>query len=80
VLLSLSTRDSKKLVKEFKESQHITNIMYPNGADVANAYRAYSAPTFYLINKEGKIVSVIEGYSDGFEKKLSGQIDALIEK
>ncbi|WP_299291542.1 TlpA disulfide reductase family protein [uncultured Mucilaginibacter sp.] len=79
VLLSLSTRDSKKLVKEFKESQRITNKMYPNGADVANAYRAYSAPTFYLIDKEGKIVSVIEGHPDGFEKKLSGQIDALIE-
>jgi peroxiredoxin len=79
VLLSLSTRDSKKLVKEFKESQHIKNKMYPNGADVANAYRAFSAPTFYLIDKEGKIVSIIESYSDGFEKKISGQIDALIE-
>ena len=80
VLLSLSTRDSKRLVKEFKESQHVKNKMYPNGADVANVYRAYSAPTFYLIDKVGKIVSVIEGYSDGFEKKMSGQIDALIEK
>ena len=78
VLLSISTKDSKKLVKEFKESQHIKNKMYANGADVAKAYHAYAAPTFYLINKEGKIVRVTEGYADGFEKKMTDAIDALL--
>lgn len=77
VILSLSTRDSKKLVKEFKESQHIKNKMYPDGGDVANLYRAHGAPTFYLLDKEGKILSVVEGYSNDFENKISGLIDAL---
>ncbi|WP_158275335.1 TlpA disulfide reductase family protein [Pedobacter sp. HMWF019] len=80
VILSLSTRDSKKLVKEFKESQHIKNRMYPNGGDVANLYFAKGAPTFYLIDREGKISTVVEGYTDSFEKKMSGIIDTLIKK
>jgi thioredoxin-related protein len=54
LILSLNTRDNKKLVKEFKESQHVKNNMYPDGGDVANLYRAHGAPTFYMIDKEGK--------------------------
>jgi hypothetical protein len=35
VILSISDRDSKKLVTAFKKIQRIKNQMYPNGGDVA---------------------------------------------
>ncbi|MDB5110673.1 MAG: hypothetical protein JWR67_3657, partial [Mucilaginibacter sp.] len=39
-----------------------------------------AAPTFYFIDQEGKIASVVDGYSDDFEKKMSAIIDNLLKK
>ncbi len=80
VILSISDRDSKKLVMAFKKSQRIKNQMLPNGGDVAKLYHITSAPTFYVVDQEGKIASVINGYPDGFENKISSIIDQLIKK
>ncbi|MDB5111745.1 MAG: hypothetical protein JWR67_2859 [Mucilaginibacter sp.] len=80
VILSISDRDSKKLVTAFKKVQRIKNQMYPNGGDVAKLYHITAAPTFYFIDQEGKIASVVDGYSDDFEKKMSAIIDNLLKK
>src|SRR5262249_44141251 len=79
-ILSISDRDSKKLVTEFRKVQRIKNKMYPNAGDVAKLYHITAAPTFYLIDKEGKIVNVTLGYSDDFEKKMTDIIDVLLKK
>ncbi|WP_299517472.1 TlpA disulfide reductase family protein [Mucilaginibacter sp.] len=80
VILSISDRDSKKLVTAFKKNQRIKNQMYPNGGDVAKLYHITAAPTFYFIDQEGKIASIVDGYSDDFEKKMSAIIDNLLKK
>lgn len=80
VILSISDRDSKKLVTAFKKSQRIKNQLYPNGGDVAKLYHMTSAPTFYFIDQEGKIASVVNSYSDDFEKKMFAIIDDLLKK
>jgi thiol-disulfide isomerase/thioredoxin len=80
VILSISDRDSKKLVTAFKKIQRIKNQIYPHGGDVAKLYHMTVAPTFYFIDKEGKIASVLDGYSDDFEKKMSAIIDNLLKK
>ncbi|WP_158800037.1 peroxiredoxin [Pedobacter sp. L105] len=80
VILSISDRDSKKLVTEFKESQHISNQVYPNGGDVAKLYHMTAGPTFYFIDQEGKISSAFIGVADNFEEKMSVIIDNLIKK
>ncbi|HEY5326079.1 MAG TPA: TlpA disulfide reductase family protein [Mucilaginibacter sp.] len=80
VILSISTRDSMKLVMAFKKVQLIKNQMYPDGGDVAKLYHISGAPTFYLIDKEGKIANVIVGYSDDIEKKMTSVIDDLLKK
>ena len=79
-ILSISDRDNKKLVTEFRKAQRIKNQMYPNARDVAKLYHITAAPTFYLIDKEGKIVNVTLGYDDDFEKKMAGIIDDLLKK
>ena len=53
--------------------------MFPNGNEVANLYHADGAPTFYLLDQQGKIASYIYGYEDTFEKKITGTIDELIK-
>jgi peroxiredoxin len=80
VILSVSDRDSKKLVTAFKKIQQIKKKMYPNGGDVAKLYHVTAAPTFYFIDQEGKIASVVNGYADDFEKKMSAIIDDLLKK
>jgi len=80
VILSISDRDSKKLVTAFKKTQRIKNQMYPNGSEVAKLYHITGAPTFYFVDQQGKIASVVSGYSDGFEEKMSAIIDNLLKK
>lgn len=80
VILSISDRDSKKLVTAFKKFQLIKNQMYPDGGDVAKLYHITGAPTIYFIDKEGKIGNVIMGYSDDFEEKATAIIDDLLKK
>jgi peroxiredoxin len=79
VILSISTRDNKKLVTAFKDSQHIKNQMYPGGGDVAELYHVTMAPTFYFIDQEGKIANVFSDLPDDLEKKMSAIIDNLIK-
>jgi len=80
VILSISDRDNKKLVTAFKKNQRIKNQMYPNGGDVAKLYHVTAAPTFYFIDKEGKIANVFVGYSDDFEQKVTSIIDNFLNK
>jgi peroxiredoxin len=80
VLLSISDRDSKKLVAEFKKVQRIKNQMYPDGGNVARLYHVTAAPTFYFIDREGKITHVVLGCDDDFEQKMSVIIDNLLKK
>lgn len=80
IILSISDRDNKKLVTELKKTQRIRNQMYPNAADVAKVYHVTAAPTFYLIDKKGKIANVVLGYNDDFEKKMADLIDSLLKK
>ena len=77
-ILSISNRDNNKLLTKFKKVQKIKNKMYPNGSEVAKLYHMTDAPTFYFIDRQGKIASVVNGYSDDFEKKMTAIIDGLL--
>ena len=79
-ILSISYRDSKKLVTELKNAYHIKNPMYPDGGDIGKLYHVTAAPTFYLIDKKGKIANVVLGYNDDFEKKMTDIIEVLLKK
>lgn len=79
VILSISDRDNKKLVTQFKKAQRITNQMYPDGGNVARLYHVMAAPTFYFIDREGKIAHAVLGYADNFEKEMAAMIDGLVK-
>ncbi len=79
-ILSISDRDNRKLAADFKKAQKIKNQIYPEGVSVAKLYHITAAPTFYLIDQQGKIASVVDGYSDSFESCMSATIDMLLNK
>ncbi|ASU35696.1 peroxiredoxin family protein [Mucilaginibacter xinganensis] len=78
IMLSISDRDGKKSLAAFKKIQRIKNQMYPNGGDVTKLYHVTAGPTFYVIDPNGKIASVIIGYPDDFENKMSAIINKLL--
>jgi len=79
-LLSITFHDHKKLATAFKKLQKIKNKVLYDGEKVSKTYHVDAGPTFYFIDKDGKIATVIEGYTAGFEKKTTGIIEDLLKK
>jgi len=77
---SMTFRDSKKSTTWFKKNYNITYPIYIDAADVVKSYNVEEFPTFYFIDKEGKIANAIIGYDDHFEQKASSIMDNLLNK
>jgi peroxiredoxin len=80
IMASLTERDGKKEVAAFEKTYKIQYPGYIGAADVVKAYHVTTFPVFYLIDKEGKIATVIDGYDDDFEQKVTATIDNLLSK
>ncbi|MCQ6960549.1 TlpA family protein disulfide reductase [Mucilaginibacter aquariorum] len=80
VIASLTERDSKKAVLDFEKRYKIKYTGYINAADVVKSYHVTGFPTFYFIDKEGKIGNVFVGYNDDFEDKVTSVINDLLSK
>lgn len=77
-IASMTFRDSAKAVVSFQQNYHIKYPIYINAGDVVESYHVTGFPTFYFIDKTGKIATVFVGYSEDFEKKATSIIDALL--
>ena len=80
IIASLTERDSKRAVLDFDERYKIKYTSYIDAAKVVKSYHVTGFPTFYFIDKEGKIANVIVGYDDDFEQKVTAQINKLLSK
>lgn len=80
VIASVTERDSKKSVLAFKKQYGIKYPGYVDATDVVKSYHVNGFPTFYFIDKEGKIANVTVGYSGGFEEKVTSIINNLLKK
>ena len=78
IIASLTERDSKKAVLDFQKRYKIKYTDYIDAADVVKSYHVTAFPTFYFIDKEGKIGNVFVGYTDNFEEKVISAIDNLL--
>ncbi|MDN5284626.1 MAG: Peroxiredoxin [Mucilaginibacter sp.] len=80
IIASLTERDSKKAVLDFEKRYNIKYTGYINAADIVKSYHVTAFPTFYFIDKEGRIGNVFVSYNDDFEEKVSSVVDALLSK
>jgi peroxiredoxin len=80
VIASLTERDSAKTVMAFEKNYHIDYPGFVGAADVVKSYHVSGFPTFYFIDKEGKIANVFLGAADNFEEKVTSILDNLINK
>lgn len=79
-MVSMTFRDSRKSVMEFKKTYNISYPIYVEAGDVVKSYHVDAFPTFYFIDKEGKIAGVFVGYNDNFEEKVTSVIDSLLKR
>jgi len=80
VIASITARDKLKSVVEFDKNHHIKYPSYVNGAEVVKSYHVEAFPTFYFIDKEGKVAEVTLGYDKDFEANATSIINALLKR
>lgn len=82
-ILGISTWENGDKVNDpikYMKDQKFTYGLLVEGDDVAAAYKVRGIPTFYLIDKDGKIAYVNVGYDPKGEEKLVKIIDELLAK
>jgi peroxiredoxin len=80
IIASLTERDSKNAVLDFEKRYKIKYPGYLHAADVVKSYHVRSFPTFYFIDKEGKIGGVFIGCENDFEEQVTSVVDSLLSK
>ena len=78
LIVSITERDNEKSVLAFEKQYRIKYPSYINAANTVKSYRVNAFPTFYFIDKEGKIGNVFIGYGDDFEMKVTSIINNLL--
>lgn len=79
VILSITERDNEKAVLAFEKRYHIKYPGYIKAANTVKSYHVNAFPTFYFINKEGKIANVTVGYTNDFEQNATSIINNLLK-
>jgi|SRR5437879_6252104 len=80
VIASITGRDKPKSVLEFDKNHHIKYPSYVNAAEVVKSYHVDGFPTFYFVDKAGKVADVTLGYDKDFEENATSIINALLKK
>ncbi|HEX8021724.1 TlpA disulfide reductase family protein [Mucilaginibacter sp.] len=78
-IASMTERDSKSAIVKFRKINNLKYPIYVNRGDAVKSYHVSGFPTFYIIDKEGKIANVFSGYDDNFEEKVTSVIDKLLK-
>lgn len=65
VFIGINTIDDpiKDKIELFLKNRNITLVSVFNGKTIENLYKVYASPALFIIDKEGKIVFTIDGYS-----------------
>jgi peroxiredoxin len=78
IIASLTERDSKDAVLDFEKRYKVKFTGYINAADVVKSYHVTAFPTYYFIDKVGKVGNVFVGVSDDFEEKVTSVVNDLL--
>jgi hypothetical protein len=76
-VVSVCVDKGKEAAVRFVEKFKLSYPVYINGKDLSTEFCIGPIPTFFIIDGEGKIVSVIEGFSGGLEKQLISEVEKL---
>jgi len=77
-IISIYTTETNEQVKKYKTSNQLEFPIYIGSKKTKKDFKTIGTPNFYLIDKSGKIIKSIDGYSDDLETTLIKEIDKII--
>ncbi len=75
-IISINSYDSKEDVSWFCNKHNINFSVLLNGKEVAEKYGVSGFPTFFVIDKEGKVIYSTAGH----DKSIQSEVEHIIEK
>jgi len=76
-IVSINLSDTRPIALKFAKKFKMMGPIGIDGRMVGDSFHVGAIPIFYLINKQGNIASVIDGYKEELESDLTAQIDKL---
>jgi thiol-disulfide isomerase/thioredoxin len=76
-IVSISLSDTRPIALKFANKFKMMGPICIDGRMVGDSFHVGPIPVFYLIDKQGNIASVIDGYKEELESDLTAQIDKL---
>jgi thiol-disulfide isomerase/thioredoxin len=74
-IVTIYTEEPADKVKKYVKANNLEFPVYIGSKQLKKAFRAVGTPNFYLVNKNGRVIKSIEGYSDDLQKELTAEID-----
>ena len=78
LILSIYTNEGQDQVKKYIASNNIEFPVYLGSKTLPREFKTLGTPNFYLIDKDGKVLAGIDGYSGSLESAITKKIDALL--
>ena len=78
-VIGVSTDQSIETVRRYVKTKNISYPVFMYDAEVFKNYDFQSIPTFFLLDREGKVKDVVTGFSPDMEFSFEKQIKKLIE-
>jgi peroxiredoxin len=80
-VVGIAVESEAEKIKELIKNKNLTYLMLIDSqGKCSRNYKVRGLPTSYLIDKEGNIVAVHEGYSESFAQTLEKEISELLKK
>lgn len=76
-IYTINTTDSRAAVKALIAKNHIGYPILLNGDKVGKAFKITGTPNFFVIDAQGNITKIVDGYGDDLEQRLTKAIDKL---
>lgn len=77
-VINVNSFDSPEAILAYNARYKVKFDSYKPGKSAIEDYRVDGYPNFFIIDREGKVVNVIGGFSTDLEKKLSDAIESAL--
>ena len=76
-VVSINSWDKKEAVLKFIKQHKVNYPIYVSPLKLKEQYNVSSIPTFYIVDKNGKVAASFSGYTDKLQSELVAKIEEL---
>ena len=79
-VISIYTDETSEQVSKYVTANDLKFPVYIGSRGQKKSYHTLGTPNFYILDREGKVVESVNGFSDDLEQRLERKIDKLLNK